>query len=138
MKNYKSSESIYKQVLSKEKEKGLNGYIILIHLGTDDKRTDKFYKNGMRKMISKLKKFPYSQKMRVSKNRVLSKILMSSCNWQKKLTTSIVNKWVIQMMSCLGRMQAIPVLSAAKGLQRISVDVIHVQTVMLSCAAAYR
>lgn len=59
MKNYKSSETIYKQVLSKEKEKGLNGYIILIHLGTDDKRTDKFYKNGMRKMISKLRKEGY-------------------------------------------------------------------------------
>ncbi|MDD4417295.1 MAG: glycoside hydrolase family 9 protein [Bacteroides graminisolvens] len=59
MKNYKSSETIYKQVLSKEKEKGLNGYIILIHLGTDDKRTDKFYQNGMRKMISKLRKEGY-------------------------------------------------------------------------------
>ena len=33
MKNYKPRETIYKQVLSKEKEKGLNGYIILIHLG---------------------------------------------------------------------------------------------------------
>ena len=32
-----------KNFLSYEKEKGLNGYILLIHPGTDPARTDKFY-----------------------------------------------------------------------------------------------
>ena len=44
MKNYYSSQYIYDKVLSVEKAQGLNGHIMLIHLGTDDARTDKFYK----------------------------------------------------------------------------------------------
>ena len=59
MKNYRSSESIYDRVMEVEKRNGLNGHIMLFHLGTDDKRTDKFYQNGMRKMISKLRKEGY-------------------------------------------------------------------------------
>ena len=43
MKNYYSSKFIMDKVLSVEKESGLNGHIMLIHLGTEDSRTDKFY-----------------------------------------------------------------------------------------------
>lgn len=43
MKTYFSSKFIMDKVLSVEKESGLNGHIMLIHLGTEDARTDKFY-----------------------------------------------------------------------------------------------
>lgn len=41
--NYKSSEEIYQSIIHKEQSSGLNGYILLLHAGTDPKRTDKFY-----------------------------------------------------------------------------------------------
>ncbi len=44
MAHYYSSKFIYDKVLSVEASSGLNGHIMLIHLGTDDARTDKFYK----------------------------------------------------------------------------------------------
>ncbi|MGN6494705.1 MAG: polysaccharide deacetylase family protein [Agriterribacter sp.] len=46
MKNYRSSDSIMKSIKAFEKQKfsGLNGFILLVHIGTDEKRTDKFYK----------------------------------------------------------------------------------------------
>lgn len=40
---YMSSEKIVNQIYNYEKENGLNGYIILIHIGTDSRRTDKLY-----------------------------------------------------------------------------------------------
>jgi len=40
---YYSSDSIMKYLLSYEKTKDLNGYILLIHPGTDPRRKDKFY-----------------------------------------------------------------------------------------------
>lgn len=40
---YMSSEKILNQLYEYEKVNGLNGYIILIHLGTDSRRTDKLY-----------------------------------------------------------------------------------------------
>ncbi len=43
MKGYLSSQFIMDKVLSLEKSRGLNGYILLIHLGTGDARKDKFY-----------------------------------------------------------------------------------------------
>jgi peptidoglycan/xylan/chitin deacetylase (PgdA/CDA1 family) len=45
MTNYRSSEQLYQKLFTIEKSdpKGLNGAIVLIHLGTDPKRTDKFY-----------------------------------------------------------------------------------------------
>lgn len=43
MKNYYSSKFIMDKVLSVEKKEGLNGHIMLIHLGTEEARTDKFY-----------------------------------------------------------------------------------------------
>jgi peptidoglycan/xylan/chitin deacetylase (PgdA/CDA1 family) len=46
MKNYRSSETIYQSIINYERSKpaGLNGFILLMHIGTDPKRTDKFYK----------------------------------------------------------------------------------------------
>jgi endoglucanase len=45
MKNYRSSEEIYHSLISYEQSNpsGLNGFILLVHIGTDPKRTDKFY-----------------------------------------------------------------------------------------------
>jgi len=45
MKNYRSSEEIYQSIINCEQLKptGLNGFILLIHIGTDPGRTDKFY-----------------------------------------------------------------------------------------------
>ena len=42
-KSYYSSDSLMKNLISFEKKKGLNGYILLIHPGTDPRRIDKFY-----------------------------------------------------------------------------------------------
>jgi hypothetical protein len=42
-KPYFSSDSLMKNFLSYEKRKGMNGYILLIHPGTDPRRKDKFY-----------------------------------------------------------------------------------------------
>lgn len=43
--NYKSSEFIYQSIIDYEKDHaaGLNGFILLLHIGTDPRRTDKFY-----------------------------------------------------------------------------------------------
>ena len=42
---YLSSEEIYNRILSLEEKdpNGLNGFILLLHIGTDPRRTDKFY-----------------------------------------------------------------------------------------------
>jgi len=42
MKNYKSSEQIFTNLLNFENKENLNGSILLIHPGTEDARTDKF------------------------------------------------------------------------------------------------
>lgn len=44
-KNYRNSETIRKSIIDFEQGKpaGLNGFILLLHIGTDPKRTDKFY-----------------------------------------------------------------------------------------------
>ena len=42
-KPYYSSDTLMKNLLSYEKLKGMNGYILLIHPGTDPRRKDKFY-----------------------------------------------------------------------------------------------
>jgi endoglucanase len=43
--NYKSSDTIYQSIINYEKNHtaGLNGFILLLHIGTDSRRTDKFY-----------------------------------------------------------------------------------------------
>jgi endoglucanase len=45
LKNYQSSDAIYNSVIDYEKTSaaGLNGFILLMHIGTDPARTDKFY-----------------------------------------------------------------------------------------------
>ncbi len=44
-KNYRSSEVIYQSIVAYEQRRpaGLNGFILLMHIGTDARRTDKFY-----------------------------------------------------------------------------------------------
>ena len=41
--NYYSSNEIYNRILQVEKKQGLNGNILVFHLGSDKKRQDKFY-----------------------------------------------------------------------------------------------
>lgn len=45
VKNYRSSDVIYQSIIDYEQKhlNGLNGFILLMHIGTDAKRTDKFY-----------------------------------------------------------------------------------------------
>lgn len=45
MKNYRSSNEIFHSIMEFERNHsaGLNGFILLLHIGTDPKRTDKFY-----------------------------------------------------------------------------------------------
>lgn len=44
-KNYRNSDMIYQSIIDYEKKhpSGLNGFILLMHIGTDAKRTNKFY-----------------------------------------------------------------------------------------------
>ncbi|HEX8332886.1 MAG TPA: polysaccharide deacetylase family protein [Segetibacter sp.] len=60
LKNYRSSEEIYKSIIEKEKSdvNGLNGFILLLHIGTDPRRTDKFY-NKLDDLLKELKKKGY-------------------------------------------------------------------------------
>lgn len=46
-KNYRSSENIFQSIVNYDQKNatGLNGFILLLHIGTDPKRTDKFYKH---------------------------------------------------------------------------------------------
>lgn len=44
MPNYLSSKQLWNKLMTCERQHGLNGQIILLHLGTDPHRTDKFYK----------------------------------------------------------------------------------------------
>ncbi|MEG2330781.1 MAG: glycoside hydrolase family 9 protein [Bacteroides sp.] len=60
MKNYRSSRDIYNKVMEVEAREGLNGHIMLIHFGTADSRTDKFYDKPMEKLIKTLKKKGYT------------------------------------------------------------------------------
>ena len=55
-KNYRSSEEIYQSIVNYEnlKPSGLNGFMLLVHIGTDPKRTDKFY-NRLPQLIAALK-----------------------------------------------------------------------------------
>ncbi len=43
MKNYRSSDEIYQSITQYEQSRSLKGFILLVHIGTDPKRTDKFY-----------------------------------------------------------------------------------------------
>ncbi len=55
-----SSKFIYDKIMEVEKKEGLNGHLMLIHFGTDDRRTDKFYNGYLDKMIKTLKRKGYT------------------------------------------------------------------------------
>ena len=59
-KNYRSSETIYNSIIEYEKSRpaGLNGFILLMHIGAGPERTDKFY-NRLPGLISYLKQKGY-------------------------------------------------------------------------------
>ena len=61
MKNYRNSNEIYRSILKFEESSpsGLNGFILLLHIGTDLKRTDKFYLK-LEKLVQALKNKGYA------------------------------------------------------------------------------
>ena len=59
MKNYRSSQEILNKVMEVEKKEGLNGHLMLVHFGTDDRRTDKFYKRPLEQLIRQLQRKGY-------------------------------------------------------------------------------
>ena len=60
MSNYQSSEKIYRSIFSYERKNrtGLNGFLLLMHIGTDAKRQDKFH-NHLEKLLLELKSRKY-------------------------------------------------------------------------------
>ena len=54
MKSYKSSDIIYNNILRYEEKNTLNGFMLLIHIGTHPDRTDKFY-NRLDDLVKNLK-----------------------------------------------------------------------------------
>lgn len=58
MDNYKSTEDIIESILSYEEKEGLNGFMLLSHVGTHPDRTDKFY-SRLEELISTLEKKGY-------------------------------------------------------------------------------
>lgn len=59
-KNYRSSDAILNSILNYEKSRvtGLNGFILLMHIGAGPERTDKFYKK-LPELINMLKQKGY-------------------------------------------------------------------------------
>lgn len=59
-KSYRSSDEIYRSIttFNETKPNGLNGFILLLHIGTDARRTDKFY-NRLAELVAYLKKADY-------------------------------------------------------------------------------
>ena len=59
-KSYRSTNEIYQSIIdySKSNKDALNGFILLLHIGTDPKRTDKFY-DKLPELIQYLKKEGY-------------------------------------------------------------------------------
>lgn len=57
---YVDSKTIYQSILNYEKQSsaGLNGFILLVHIGTDPRRKDKFY-NSLPRLINELKNKGY-------------------------------------------------------------------------------
>ena len=58
LKNYRSSNTIFENLFKVEQKESLAGAFLLIHLGTDPKRTDKFYLY-LEKLIVELRKKGY-------------------------------------------------------------------------------
>lgn len=61
MPNYRSSREIYRSIreYESESESGLNGFILLLHIGTTPERTDKFY-SLLPELISEMENKGYS------------------------------------------------------------------------------
>lgn len=59
MSNYRSSAVIRESIRKQEKEKGMNGFILLVHIGTHPERTDKLY-DQLPEMIRELKQKGYT------------------------------------------------------------------------------
>lgn len=57
---YASSRQIYDNIMAAEKNGKLTGAIMLVHLGTDPQRSDKFYDSQLQRAITALKKKGYS------------------------------------------------------------------------------
>jgi len=59
-KKYVSSDSVFNSIVHYEMRSanGLNGFILLVHIGTDPRRTDKFYKR-LPELINELKERGY-------------------------------------------------------------------------------
>lgn len=57
---YRSSDEIYRSIINLEERdpNGLNGFILLVHIGTDSRRKDKFYFK-LKRLISELKSREY-------------------------------------------------------------------------------
>lgn len=60
MKNYRSSDTILRSILDYEQRapSGLNGFVLLLHIGTDKARTDKFYRQ-LPRLLQWLRKESY-------------------------------------------------------------------------------
>jgi endoglucanase len=58
-KSYKSSDVILQRLFEKERTDGLNGCIVLVHVGTDPRRNDKLY-DRLVEIVSELKRKGYS------------------------------------------------------------------------------
>jgi len=58
-KSYISSDTIFNRILTYERRYGMNGFILLSHIGTDPRRTDKFY-NSLDNLIENLQDIGYS------------------------------------------------------------------------------
>lgn len=54
LKNYISSEEIYNSIINLDNKSGLEGFILLLHVGTSPARTDKFY-NKLPALLQELK-----------------------------------------------------------------------------------
>jgi len=59
--NYRTSEAIYRSIVDYEKMPQLNGFILLMHIGTDQRRMDKFYLK-LPQLIGYLKRRGYQLK----------------------------------------------------------------------------
>jgi len=56
---YLGSEQIYQSIIEYEQKHGMNGFLLLIHIGTDPRRKDKLY-NRLGALIDELKERGYS------------------------------------------------------------------------------
>jgi peptidoglycan/xylan/chitin deacetylase (PgdA/CDA1 family) len=56
---YVDSDSIYRSILTYESQRGLNGFILLTHIGTDPRRTDRFYLR-LDSLVTELRRRGYS------------------------------------------------------------------------------